>query len=125
MSHLSSKKTLLVVDDETDILEILQEFFSDAFQVRIASSVDAALELFKKVPIDCILTDIKMPGKDGFELIRCVQAQNSKLPIIAMTGHATQEDIDKVLSAGIKARVEKPFDLAKLQALIEKSVRGS
>ncbi len=89
--ELESKLTVLVIEDEEQIREILKEFLSSlCSKVLMASSYDEAVYMCKNKLIDIVITDILLPGKDGFDIIRWMN-NNSRIagvPVINITGVA-------------------------------------
>jgi CheY-like chemotaxis protein len=109
--------SVLVVDDEASV----RSFYVDALEesghsVSIASNGENALEQLREGSLPCVvLTDVRMPGMDGFELSRAIgeDPQLASIPIVVMTG-------DKLLSFSSPAR-DKPFSVAELDALVQRS----
>jgi len=103
---------ILVVEDETDIAEILEyNLQREGFEVEVQSRGDTALEGIRQSPPDLMLLDLMLPGLDGLELARIIRREErtSNLPIIMLT--ARSEEIDRVvgLELGADDYVAKPF----------------
>src|SRR5690606_8059363 len=113
------EKTLLVVDDEADLREIISmelEYFGAT--VYQAESVSKALEVLNNHSIDLIISDIRMPGSTGVDLLKTVREQNVSLPaIILITGFADL-DISEAFALGAEALVHKPFNIDELLDLV-------
>jgi CheY-like chemotaxis protein len=96
-------------------------------QVTAASSVQEALEAMAGGKFDAIISDIGMPGEDGYELIRRVRAlppeAGGKTPAIALTAYARAEDRLRSLRAGFEMHVSKPVELTELVVIIANLVR--
>jgi CheY-like chemotaxis protein len=115
------KKTILVIEDEKDILYSLKEFLeSENYQVLIAENGFEAMELLKTSGIpDLILLDMKMPVMNGWEFaIEFLDKHDHLSPIVVMTAAANAEQRAKDISA--VGWVEKPFDLDLLLETIKK-----
>ena len=85
-----SRKTILVVDDEKPQRDILQEILSSAgYDVTPAASGEAALKFAKERSFDLALTDLKMTGMDGIELLQHLLAMDSSIIVILLTAHGT------------------------------------
>jgi CheY-like chemotaxis protein len=116
-------RRVLVVDDEPDSRRLLVHLLARARAiVRDAESVPAALALLEEWPADVLISDIAMPGEDGYGLIRRLRASPAvawrTLPAIALTAFARAEDRDQALSAGFQMHMAKPFQpLALLTAV--------
>jgi CheY-like chemotaxis protein len=114
---------VLVVDDESDARVLVRRILQDAgAKVTAAESADETmLELKREVP-DVLISDIGMPGKTGFDLIRAVRGlsdqQGGKVPAIALTAFARAEDRTRVMLSGYQVHVAKPVDAAELCAVV-------
>lgn len=107
-------KSILVVDDNEVNLEVAREIFQDVgFNVFTCSDGLEATEFCKKKVPDIVVLDIQMPIMDGITAAKAIRAQGSeytKLPILAMTAHALEEDRRKSLNAGMNDHLTKPLD---------------
>lgn len=110
---------LIVVDDQPDTRTILQLLLGgQGATVRTAASADEALEqLTDKLP-DVLISDIGMPDKDGYDLIKEVRKRGVSVPAAALTAFARSEDRTKALLAGYQAHIAKPVESAELFALV-------
>ncbi|MCU1268112.1 MAG: hypothetical protein JWM21_4430 [Acidobacteria bacterium] len=118
---------VLITDDEPDALELLSVVFKQSgAEVNVASSAEEALTIFRTVSIDLLVSDIQMPGEDGYELlskIRTLAAQQGKpLTALAVTAHAKAEDRERALAAGFQAHVAKPIDPTELVLMVARLV---
>lgn len=110
---------VLIVDDEQDVREVLRSRFARrGFQVREAASVDQAQETLEKNhgDIDVVLTDLKMPGRNGLEILKL-----TKIPCIIMTGHGDKESAIEAVALGAFSFFEKPFDLDAIELATRKA----
>jgi signal transduction histidine kinase len=113
----------LVVDDDADSRDLVKRLLAEyRVSVDVASSVDEALELFKRRVPDVVLSDIGMPEKDGYDLIHTIRAwdasEGGKVPAAALTALARVEDRKRSLLAGFQAHVSKPVDPGELLAVV-------
>ena len=116
----------IVVDDEIDARELLQRVLESAgARVATAGSTPEAIERLHDASFDVLVSDIGMPGEDGYELIRRVRRRLSKdaLPALALTAYARPEDRAKVIAAGYQHHVAKPLEPARVVALVASLVR--
>ncbi len=91
---MNSGKTILLVDDDAAIVELMRDFLEDeGFSVEEAFNANEALSILQQVNIDCILLDIKMPGQSGFKLCRQIRRTN-ETPILFFS--ANGDDVDKI-----------------------------
>jgi CheY-like chemotaxis protein len=115
--------SLLVVDDEDDARSVLALMLSKAgAQVTTATSANHALELLEQNVPDVIISDIGMPGKDGYALIREIRArsreQGGRVPAIALTAYSRTEDRIKAIAAGFQMHLSKPADGMELMTMV-------
>ena len=108
-------RRILVVDDDVDIRTELTEFLeTKGYQVEVAGDGREALDMIKAVPADVVITDIKMPRGDGYELIRQLRAMDPVIPIIIIAGHVSQADFNKAKNLGGTIIMKKPISVRKL-----------
>jgi PAS domain S-box-containing protein len=119
---------VLVVDDEADTRDVLRHLL-DQYQAQV-STADSAAEALALVQDDCpdvMISDIGMPGTDGYELIRQIRRlpaeRGGHVPALAMTAFARSQDRTMAMMAGYQAHVAKPFDVHELLATIASLVR--
>jgi PAS domain S-box-containing protein len=114
---------VLVVDDEPDARELLTLALTHGgAEVRAAASVAAALETLDRWTPDVLVSDIGMPGEDGYRLIQVVRERAPErgrdIPSLALTGYATAADAARALAAGFQTHLPKPIELAELIATV-------
>jgi signal transduction histidine kinase len=114
---------VLTVDDEPDARLLLRRILEDCgAEVLTAGSADQALEVVMKQPLNVLVSDIGMPGRDGYELLRQIRAlppeQGGVVPAIALTAFARSEDRRRAMTAGFDMHVSKPVDPAELCAMV-------
>src|SRR5438132_1532018 len=104
-----SRKTILVVDDEKPQRDILQEILTAAgYDVTSAASGEAALKFAKERSFDLALTDLKMTGMDGIELLQQLLAHDSSIIVILLTAHGTIDSAKDALRRGAFDYLQKP-----------------
>jgi two-component system nitrogen regulation response regulator NtrX len=119
-------KTILVVDDETSILQSLEGILTDeGFEVAIAESGLGALEKIQEEMPDLVLLDIWMPGLDGIETLEKIKALYPTLQVIMMSGHGNIETAVKSTKVGAYDYIEKPLSLEKLLLSINNALAHS
>lgn len=100
----------LIVDDDSTILSIVEGLLSEgAITVYKASSAEEALELYARVSIDVVLTDVQMGGMSGFDLLRRLKLVNPSAKVIVMTGFDSYESVLKALQLGAYDYLQKPL----------------
>jgi len=106
---------VLIVDDEPMLREELQESLElEDFDVSAAESVDAALELCREANFDAVVTDLKMPGRGGLELIRELKDSDCNASLFVVSGHGAETNREKALGLGAAACFAKPLDVDAL-----------
>jgi two-component system response regulator HydG len=101
---------ILLVDDERGILDTLQILFrSEGFQVSVADSGRKAMEALEKERPDLVLSDIKMPGAGGLEVLRKAKEVDPEMPVILMTAQASLQSAIGAVNAGAYHYIQKPF----------------
>ncbi|HEX2726983.1 MAG TPA: response regulator FixJ [Beijerinckiaceae bacterium] len=112
-----------VVDDDVDVRHSLSFLLATAgLPVRLHESASAFLSAVKEPPSGCILTDVRMPGIDGIELLRRLRARGFSVPVIVMTGHADVPLAVEAMKQGAADFIEKPFDDDLLVAAIRSAL---
>ena len=118
---------ILIVDDNSDIRNILNELIIDAgYKTRIAANYNQALsEIDKKMP-DVAILDVKLDkgDNDGIELLSHIKSKNKDVPVIIITGHANVEMAVNSLKHGAFEFIEKPFDQTRLLNFIKRAVEN-
>jgi PAS domain S-box-containing protein len=112
---------LLLVEDDVDSREVVSAILEDTgVEVTSADNAEQALELLARVPIDVILSDVGLPGQDGYAFIRAVRKNPAfrGIPAAAFTAFAHAEDRRQALDAGFQMHLRKPFDQTELFAVI-------
>jgi DNA-binding response OmpR family regulator len=119
MTQAKVQHTLLIVDDDPNVLEVLDaRLISAGFQVYKASSGGQALKLLQKTPVDLMVSDMKMPGMSGMELLIEARKLRPELPIVFLTAYGTIPDAVLAVKAGAVDYLAKPFDGRELLAKI-------
>lgn len=114
---------LLVVDDSADTLEMLRHLLEmDGAMVTTAAGGPEALEILEEDDFDVILSDISMPGMDGFELLRRLRKlpNGEAVPVLALTGFGRVEDVDRAKAEGFYSHITKPVDVGAIVATLQK-----
>ncbi len=117
-------KRLLIADDEQSMRETLDIMLgNEGFEVVTVESGSDALVEAEKSDFDLLITDIKMPGMDGVELIEAITKKDSDLPIIVLTAYATKDQAIKALNLGASFFVEKPFKKQELLNYVNRALK--
>src|SRR6266576_1928451 len=117
------RKYILVVDDEKPQRDILQEILTSAgYDVTSAASGEAAMKFAKERSFDLALTDLKMTGMDGIELLQQLLALDSSIIVILLTAHGTIDSAKDALRRGAFDYLQKPFDRERLLQTIKRAL---
>jgi PAS domain S-box-containing protein len=116
--------SVLAVEDHGDSLDLLKRVLEERrARVLIATSADDALAIVRDKRPDIVISDIAMPGKDGYDMIRELRKSNDDTPAIAVTAFARTEDVTRAIQAGYQAHVSKPVDETALVAAVSAYAR--
>lgn len=119
----SNRKRILIVEDQSDTLEMLAASFqAKGYETLLSNSAEGALLIAEREHFDLLISDIAMPDMDGLQLIRdlrCIEGLRT-IPAIALTGYASQKDVDAAIAAGFDLHLTKPIDPTDLSAAVEK-----
>ena len=116
--------TVLLVDDEPDILELLEMALTRmGLTVRRASNVSEARRQLDSSDIDLCLTDMRMPDGEGLELVRYIAERNLDVPVAVITAHGNAENAVAALKAGAFDYLSKPVALDQLRALVKSALK--
>lgn len=121
---------VLVVDDDNDARELLRSILAHhGASVRTAASAADAIREFASKPPQIIVSDIGMPGEDGYELIRKIRAldqvEGKRVPAVALTAFARSEDRRRAIGAGFNMHLSKPVEPAELLTIVASLTRNS
>ena len=114
-------RTILVADDNHDVVFIVSQVLESAgYTVVSAHSVREALDLLdEKKEIELVLSDVRMPGQDGFDLLRVLRHRFPAMPVILMTGLPITDD--DIVPAGASI-LQKPIDIDELERVVKEKV---
>jgi DNA-binding NtrC family response regulator len=117
---LHDRTRVLVVEDDPDIRRILQLFLSERdFSVATAESANVAIEILAEAPVDLILSDVRMPGMSGIELLQHVRERDPDVQLVLMTAYSSVKDAVAAIQAGATDYIEKPIDFRRLERILE------
>lgn len=117
------KRSVLIVDDELLIRDLLYDFFTEqSWDVMVASNASSALDKLETTEFDIVLTDLKMPEMDGSTLIDRIRETHPELPVIVVTGYPTVESAIRSLRQRVDDYLIKPFNVTALYKSVESSV---
>ena len=122
-TKVNSLKKILLVDDDDSIRWVLNELLVDlGYQVTQAVSAEQAIQLLKSSLFDLLISDVRMPGQSGMDLMAHVQQHYSGMPTIIMTAHSDLESAVQAYQKGAFEYLPKPFDLDEVAATVGRAL---
>lgn len=119
------KFTLLVIDDEKNIREgLAADFEMDGYDVKIAANGDEGLEFLSKGDIDLVITDLRMPGTSGEDVLKKVTCEMPGIPVIVLTGHGSIDAAVSAMQNGAYDFLTKPLNLEHLELVVKRALKG-
>lgn len=119
------KFTILVIDDEKNIRTGLQAALElDGYEVLLAADGAEGLEIALHSDIDLVITDLRMPGVSGEEVLRRVTTESPGIPVIVLTGHGTVENAVEAMRSGAYDFLTKPLNLDRLSLLVKRALQN-
>lgn len=120
--HVAPKASILIVDDEPSLLEVCQEALSDAgFTVHVAHDGPSALRMLEFLPgLDLVISDLRMPGMSGLELLKKLKDGPSEADFLIMTGFGSIETAVESIRLGAADYLPKPFNISHLLLKVER-----
>ncbi|MDX8553585.1 sigma-54 dependent transcriptional regulator [Tenacibaculum sp. 1B UA] len=120
------KENILIVDDDVHILELLHRHLQSwNYHTYKAVSVKEAVTILRDTAIDLLITDLKMPEVDGFELVKFVSEHYPKLPKLIVTGYPSVQDSLEAIKSGVVAYLTKPFTKEELKTAMDDALKKS
>ncbi len=117
-------KPILIVEDEAIMRESLRDWLTDGgYQVRTAKDGEEGLKAIAEQDFGVVLLDLKLPGKNGLEVLREAKAQRSQLKVIIITAYPSVQTAVQAMKEGAVDYLPKPFDLDDLQKLVDGTLR--
>ncbi len=120
---MKEKKSVLIVDDELEMCEVLLQFMDVAgYQSKAVSTGEEAVQEFRKNLYDLVLTDLFLPGMDGIDLLREIKAISTSTIVMVMTAHGSMQAAIDSIREGAYDFITKPFDVDTLGVRMEKAL---
>lgn len=123
-AHPSPAAAVLIVEDDAAIREGLElNLALDGYTCHTAADGEQALAALARVPIDVVLLDVMLPGRNGFEVLQSIRVDRPELPVLLLTARAAEADKILGLELGADDYIVKPFGLGELRARIRSALR--
>jgi DNA-binding NtrC family response regulator len=120
---MEESRRLLVVDDDLAMREMLASLFVErGFAVQQAGSADEALECLRDVEYDVVLSDIKMPGRSGIEMVGEIREMRPETPVVLMTAFGSIDSVIESMRAGAFDYITKPFETESVMLTIDRAI---
>lgn len=120
---MKNKPLILIAEDDESMRFFLEEALADSgYDTISAKNGEEAVALFKSEPVDLVLLDIKMPKKNGLEVIDIIKGQDPEMAIVVLTAFATVRTAVEAMKKGVYDYITKPFDMDELKLIIEKAL---
>ncbi len=122
----AQRGTVLLVEDETSVREVLEELLEDhGFKVVATGTTDDAVKLLAAVDCDAVVADIVMEGGGAREILRCVQSLDKRPPVIVVTGLLQPEVVQEMKRLGAAKCLQKPFTVRDLVAALDEIIKDT
>jgi two-component system NtrC family response regulator len=120
---MTEPRTVLVVDDDQNFRRVIEyQLHEDGYRVLTAANAASALQQFKVEPVDLVMTDVKMPGGDGMELLARLKTIQPDLPVLMLTAHGTIGAAVEAMKGGAADYLTKPFTREQLRISLSKTL---
>ncbi|WP_147644789.1 sigma-54-dependent transcriptional regulator [Treponema pectinovorum] len=119
------KFTILVIDDEKNIREgLAADFEMDGYNVKLAANGKEGLDYLSKGDVDIVITDLRMPGISGEDVLKQVTTQMPGIPVIVLTGHGSIDSAVSAMQNGAYDFLTKPLNLEHLELVVKRALKG-
>ena len=124
MGH--DKKRILVVEDDEEMRSLLKDFFTEeGFETDSVSNGSEAFRILVRELFDLVITDIRMPGLTGLDILPGIRKLQPEVPIIVITAFGSEEIRDRAMARGATSYLEKPIHFNTLRSLVSEMVYPS
>ena len=117
-----TKASILVVDDKESVLEVMSSILGEAHDVTVASDPAVAVELIGQRRFDVVLTDVRMPGASGFDVLEAVKSSECGATVVLMTGFASIPDAVAAIRKGAFDYVAKPLEADEVSLVVARAL---
>jgi len=118
------KSKIIIVDDEKDTCDIVSKILGDeGYKTFSTISSRSALAKIKKEKPDLVLMDIKMPGMDGIEMLKCIREIDKSITVVMMTAYGDVDTAREAMRLGAFDYITKPFDIDVLKSVAREALK--
>ena len=116
---------IMFVDDDEVTGKVMQRNCDNVkYSCSVYDDAEACLTAFKDEPAQIVITDLRMPGMNGFELLTKLREIDNEIPVIVMTGYSSVESAVEAMKRGATDFIKKPFDFQELKLMIERTLQS-
>lgn len=120
-----SPTRIMFIDDDAVTCRVMKRNCDNAnYECSVYQDAKACLDEFKKTGTDILITDLRMPGMNGFELLSEVRNIDQEVPVVVMTGYSSVENAVEAMKRGASDFIKKPFDFEELKIMLERTIRS-
>jgi len=120
---MQNRRNVLIVDDEPNAVRVLSVILKEeGYQVLESMDVDGAIDIIQNKDVDAVITDLKMPAKDGFQLFQYVSEHHPDIPVVFLTAYGTVESAVHAMRSGAYYYFIKPPDYPKLKNVLARAI---
>ncbi len=120
-----SPTRIMFIDDDAVTCRVMKRNCDNAnYACSVYQDAKACLDEFKKTGTDILITDLRMPGMNGFELLSEVRNIDQEVPVVVMTGYSSVENAVEAMKRGASDFIKKPFDFEELKIMLERTIRS-
>ena len=113
------QKTILVVDDEPEICNMMNKILSKKYRILTAKNGQEAIKKIEKNKISLIVLDMVLPGMKGVEVLKSVKLKQKKISVVILTGYGNISLKKETMKLGANAYIEKPFEIGPFRKIID------
>ncbi|MBI5137615.1 MAG: sigma-54-dependent Fis family transcriptional regulator [Nitrospirae bacterium] len=121
-AHGSAKKTVMVVDDESAVRQVLHDVLQDSYDVILVPSGEECLAQVQVQEPNMILLDLMMPGMQGLDVLEALHRGDSQVPVVVLTATTSYQTAVQAMKLGAVDYLAKPFEVAELRHVIERAI---
>ena len=122
---LNNQVNIMFVDDDEVTGSVMRRNCDSAkYSCTVFDSAESCLEEFRSNPADLVITDLRMPGMNGFDLLSRLREIDADIPVLVMTGYSSVENAVEAMKRGATDFIKKPFDFQELKLMIERTIQA-
>ena len=126
LQRVLDRRSILIVDDESMVRESCERIFkTQGYNVETAASAKKGLERAMRGYFDCALIDLKMPDRDGMEIVRSAREKRGNMAVLIITGYGTEESAAEAKRLGVSDYLNKPFTPDELVNAVKHALEGN